>query len=55
MTASPESVRLSMAETGFVFKSADAVSARECRVSAGELNFSHPNKCGFVTRVKYGN
>jgi hypothetical protein len=44
-----------MAETGFVFKSADAVSARECRVSAGELNFSHPNKCGFVTRVKYGN
>jgi hypothetical protein len=54
VTGQPESVRVEH-ETGFVFKGADVVSARECRVSAGELNYSHLNKCGFVTRVKYGN
>ena len=54
VTGQPESVRVEH-ETGFIFKGADVVSAKECRVSAGELNFSHPNKCGFVTRVKYHN
>jgi len=54
VTGQPESVRVEH-ETGFIFKGADVVSAKECRVSAGELNFSHPNKCGFVTRIKYGN
>ena len=41
--------------TGFIFKGADAVSAKECRASAGELTFSYPDKCGFVTQIKYGN
>jgi hypothetical protein len=55
VTGEPESVRVEHA-TGFVFKGADCVSAREMRVSAGpELDYSHPNKCGFVARVKYGN
>jgi len=55
VTGKAESVRVEH-ETGFIFKGADVVSAKEMRVSAGgELNFSHPNKCGFVTKVKYKN
>jgi hypothetical protein len=54
VTGEPERVRVEH-ETGFIFKGADVVSAREMRVSAGELSFTHPNKCGFVTRVTYGN
>ena len=54
VTGAPESVRIQHA-TGFVFKEAECVSAKECRVSAGELNFSWPDKAGFVTKIKYGN
>ena len=54
VTGQPESVRLEHA-TGFIFKDAECVSAKECRVSAGELNFSWPNKAGFVTKIKYAN
>jgi hypothetical protein len=54
VTGAPESVRIEHA-TGFVFKEAECVSAKECRVSAGELNFSWPDKAGFVTKIKYGN
>jgi len=54
VTGAPESVAVEH-ETGFIFKRADVVSAKECRASSGELNFSYPNKCGFVSRVKYGN
>jgi len=41
--------------TGFLFKVADVVSAKECRSSVGGLSFSWPDKAGFVTQVKYGN
>jgi hypothetical protein len=54
VTGKPESVRVEH-ETGFIFKGADVVSAKEMKVTAGELSFSHPNKCGFVTRVNYSN
>lgn len=54
VTGEPESVRVEHA-TGFIFKEAECLSAKECRVSAGELNFSWPNKAAFVTTVKYGN
>jgi hypothetical protein len=54
VTGEPESVRVEHA-TGFVFKAAECVSAKECRISAGELNFSWPNKAAFVTKIKYGN
>ncbi|MDB6038082.1 MAG: hypothetical protein JWM99_1923 [Verrucomicrobiales bacterium] len=54
VTGDPEQVRIEHG-TGFIFKNADAVSARECTVSAGPLAFSWPNKAGFVTRVRYGN
>jgi hypothetical protein len=54
VTGAPEQVRVEHG-TGFVFKSADAVSAKEFRVSAGGLKFSWPNKAGFVTKVQYAN
>ena len=54
VTKEPESVRIEHA-TGFIFKSAEAVSGKECRVNVPGLNFSWPDKAGFVTRVNYGN
>ena len=54
VTGEPESVRLEHA-TGFIFKSAEAVSGEECRVAVGELKFSWPKKAAFVTQVQYGN
>jgi hypothetical protein len=54
VTGLPESVRIEH-ETGFLFKGADVVSAKECRATVGDLNFSWPDKAGFVTTVKYGN
>ena len=54
ITKEPESVRIEHA-TGFIFKSAEAVSGKECRVNVPGLNFSWPDKAGFVTRVNYGN
>jgi len=54
VTREPESVRVEHL-TGFVFKDADCASAKEMRVSVGELNFSWPDKAAFVTKVKYSN
>jgi hypothetical protein len=54
VTGEPEGIRIEH-ETGFIFKGADVVSARECRASVGELDFSWPNKAGFVTQLRYGN
>jgi len=50
----PERLRVEH-ETGFMFKSADVVAGRECRVNYGELNYSYPNKAGFVSKVQYHN
>jgi hypothetical protein len=53
----PEQIRVEHG-TGFIFKSAEVVSAKECKSSipgAKVLNFSWPSKAGFVTQVKYGN
>lgn len=42
--------------TGFIFKAAECVSAREGSVDLGEeMNFSYPNKAGFVARIHYEN
>jgi len=54
VTWEPESVRVEYA-TGFIFKSAEAVSGKECRVNIPGLNFSWPDKAGFVTRINYSN
>ena len=54
VTGKPESVRVQH-KTGFIFQEAECVSAKECRSSVGELNFSHPGKNGFVSKIKYSN
>ena len=54
VTKEPESVRVEHA-TGFIFKSAEAVSAKECRIDIPGLSFAWPDKAGFVTRINYGN
>lgn len=54
VTGEPQGIRVEH-ETGFLFKGADVVSAKECRASVGELNFSWPNKAGFVSQVQYAN
>lgn len=54
VTKEPESVRVEHA-TGFIFKSAEAVSGKECRVDVPGMKFSWPDKAGFVTRVNYSN
>jgi hypothetical protein len=54
VTGEPESVRIEHA-TGFIFTGAEAVSARDVRVSSGDINFQYSNKAGFVTKVHYHN
>lgn len=54
VTGEPEGVRIEH-ETGFIFKGAEVVSAKECRVSVEGLDFSYPSKAGFVTQIRYAN
>ena len=54
VTGEPEAIRIEH-ETGFIFKGADVVSAKECRVSVEGLDFSWPDKAGFVTQITYSN
>ena len=54
VTGEPENVRVNHS-TGFIFKEADCVSAKECKSSVPGLTFSWPNKAGFVCKVKYSN
>ncbi len=42
-------------ETGFIFNKADVVSAKVCRSTVAGVPFSHPNKAGFVAKIKYHN
>lgn len=54
VTGEPESVSL-IHGTGFIFKDAEAVSGRVCRVDTPGLKFDWPHKAGFFTRVTYSN
>ena len=54
VTGGEESIRIEH-ETGFIFKSAQCVSAKTSRVASGTLNYSWPNKAAFVARVQYAN
>ncbi|MDA1228826.1 MAG: hypothetical protein O3A33_12845 [Chloroflexi bacterium] len=54
VTGEDESIRIEH-QTGFLFKGADVVSAKECKTSVDGLEFSWPNKAGFVTQITYGN
>lgn len=54
VTGEPESVGVTHG-TGFIFKSAEAVSGKVCKVEVPGLKFDWPDKAGFVTRVNYSN
>lgn len=54
VTGEEESVKI-LHKTGFIFKSAECVSNKEFTAASGDLNFSWPDKAGFVSRVKYAN
>jgi hypothetical protein len=54
VTGDPESVRVEHG-TGFIFKSAEALSAKEMRVASAPLQFAWPDKAGFVAHVSYAN
>lgn len=54
VTKEPEQVAVNHG-TGFIFKTAECASAREGSVSVEGMQFSYPNKAGFVTRIQYGN
>ena len=54
INGAPESIRIEHA-TGFIFKTAEVVSAKECVSNVAALKFSWPNQAGFFSRVQYGN
>ena len=54
VTGEPESVGVEHG-TGFIFKKAEAVSGKVCKVEVPGLKFDWPDKAGFVTRVNYAN
>ena len=54
VTREPEQVSVNHG-TGFIFKVAEACSAREGSVEAEKMSFSYPDKAGFISRIRYGN
>lgn len=54
VTGEPEDLHIEHG-TGLIFKAAEVVSAREGRLTVDGLEFSWPNKAGFVTQVSYSN
>ena len=54
VTQEPESVRIEHG-SGFIFQSADCVSAKVCQSAEKSLPFSYPNKAGFVAQIRYAN
>lgn len=54
VTGEPEAVRVEHG-TGFIFKSAECLSAKECVGAVGELQFSCPDKAAFAARIHYHN
>ena len=54
VTGAPEQVTVDHG-TGFIFQKAEACSAREGSVAAPDMNFSYPDKAGFISRIRYGN
>ena len=54
VTGEPEGVKIEHA-TGFIFKTAEVVSGKVCEAKVEGLNFSWPNKAGFVASIRYAN
>jgi len=54
VTKEPEQVTVNHG-TGFIFQKAECASAREGALDAKEMQFSYPDKAGFVARINYHN
>ena len=54
VTGQPEQVAVNHG-TGFIFKDAECASAREGSVALNGMNFSYPNKAGFIAKIHYSN
>jgi hypothetical protein len=54
VTGEPEQVTVNHG-TGFIFQTAECASAREGKVQSKEMEFSYPNKAGFLARIHYHN
>jgi hypothetical protein len=54
VTREPEQVAVNHG-TGFIFQTAECASAREGSIAVDGMEFSYPDKAGFVARVHYGN
>jgi len=54
VTGEPEVITMNHA-TGFIFKEASVLSAKECHSNLPGLSMAWPDKAGFVSRVTYGN
>ncbi len=54
VTKEPEQVAVHHG-TGFIFQKAECASAKEGAVNTKEMQFSYPDKAGFVARIHYHN
>ena len=54
VTGEPEKLRIEH-ETGFLFKSAECVSAKSWRSTVPGLAFGWDGKAGFISKIKYSN
>jgi hypothetical protein len=54
VTKEPEQVAVNHG-TGFIFKVAECASAREGSVDVENMQFSYPDKAGFISRIRYEN
>ncbi|MBI3601971.1 MAG: DUF1326 domain-containing protein [Candidatus Omnitrophica bacterium] len=54
VTGDAESIKIKHG-TGFIFKEAECVSAKECRSAFKKIRFSWPGKGGFISKIKYSN
>jgi len=54
VTGQPEGMRVEH-ETGFIFKTAEVVSAKVCESNIEGLRFTYLNKAAFVASIRYGN
>ncbi len=54
VTGEPEQVAVDHG-TGFIFQKAECASARQGEVHLKEMEFSYPDKAGFVARIHYHN
>ncbi len=52
VTQEPESIRIEHG-TGFMFTGADVCAGAKCTSTIPGLEFDHPDRAGFVTRVRY--